>query len=321
MARPTDSTTVQRPDLGAIAFEYMLEASQRGFIGLDIFPIFESMEQSADYPVIPLEALLKMPDTSRSAKGNYNRGSWKFETDTFKCREHGIEEPVEDSEAKLYARFFDAEEIAVKRAVDIILRAQEGRIRTIAQNTSNFSNAAVTTEWDISATCTPRSDVFTAKEAMRTGAGVTPNVGACSKTVFNNLLLAAEVLEALKYTNPFEMGGEEQQAAQLAKYLGLDKLLVAGAQYDSSKQGQTAVLADLWDDEYFSLFRVSGGGTDLREPVVGRTFLWTDDSPSNTVVESYREEQTRSDIFRVRHNVDEEIIYVGAGYILTNITT
>jgi hypothetical protein len=38
-------------------------------------------------------------------------------------------------------------------------------------------------------------------------------------------------------------------------------------------------------------------------------------------VESYREEQTRSDIIRVRHDVDELVLYKDAGFLLGNITT
>lgn len=36
--------------------------------------------------------------------------------------------------------------------------------------------------------------------------------------------------------------------------------------------------------------------------------------------EQYREEQTRSDIYRVRQNTDECIQFTGAGYILTGVT-
>jgi hypothetical protein len=85
MARPTSATTVQRPDLGQVAYEYMLDASQRGFIGLDVLPIFEVPEQSADYPVIPIESLLKIPDTKRAPRGNYNRGDYEFEMGIYVC--------------------------------------------------------------------------------------------------------------------------------------------------------------------------------------------------------------------------------------------
>jgi hypothetical protein len=37
------------------------------------------------------------------------------------------------------------------------------------------------------------------------------------------------------------------------------------------------------------------------------------------VTESYREEQTRSDIYRVRQYTDEAFVFTGAGYLLSNI--
>lgn len=321
MPRPTSATTVQRPDLGAIAYEYMATASQRGFIGLSILPIFETPHQSADYPVIPVEALLKIKDTARAPRGKYNRGDWEFEMGTYSCKERGWEEPVDDSEANLYRRFFDAEEVATHRAVDILLRKQEQRIASAVFNVANITQtAAVAIEWSTAATATPRANVMTAKAAMRSSSGLEPNVGVCSKKVFDNLLVTAEVTAKFLYTNPIELGAYEAQARVIAQYLGLDRLFIGGAVYDSAKEGQAMSIADLWDDEYFGLFKVSSGGMDLREPCLGRTFLWTADSPQNLVSEQYRDDSIRSNIYRVRHNVDEAFVFTGAGYLLSNIT-
>lgn len=320
MPRPTSATTLQRPDLGALAYEYMLEASQRGFIGLELLPIFEVPEQSADYPVIPIEAILKVPVTKRAPDGSYPRSGWEFETGTYSCEEYGWEERIDDAEANLYARYFDAEEVAVKRAVDILLRQQEKRISAAMFNTSNFSNTAVSTEWSTAATCTPRADVNTGKQAMRAASGLMPNVLAMSLKVLENLLLTAEITDALKYTNPIELGGMEAQKRVLAQYFGVDRILVGNAIYDAGKKGKAMSITDLWDDEYLGLFKVSTGGKDLKEPIVGRSFLWESDSPQNLTTESYREEQTRSDVFRVRHNIDEAFVFTGAGYLLSNIT-
>lgn len=320
MPRPTSGTTIQRPDLGAIAFEYMLEASRRGFIGLEILPLFDVMEQSADYPFIPIEAMLKLQDTKRAARGNYNRSDYEFETKTYACKEHGWEEPVDDKEAELYRRFFDAEEIAVLRATDIILRNHEKRVADKVFNSSNITNgASVTNEWDDATNATPRSDVFGGRNALRLATGVVVDSMAISATVLNNLLLTAEVREALKYTNPLEMGSMEQQVAQLSQYFGLT-LLVGGAQYDSTAKGQSFTLAELWDDEYCLLFKMARS-MDLKDPALGRTFLWTADSPDILTTEQYREEQTRSNVYRARHNVDERLTAAGAGYLLENITS
>ena len=320
MPRPTSSTTIQRPDLGAIAYEYALAASERGFIGLELLPIFEVEEQSAEYPVIPIEAILKLQSTKRAPDGSYPRSAYEFETDNYSCQENGWEERIDDVEARLYRRFFDAEEVATQRSVDVILRGQEKRISSMLFNTSNLSYSAVSTEWSTAATCTPRSDVNTAKQAMRAASGLMPNVMAMSLKVFENLLIASEITGALQYTDPIQLGGLEAQKRALAMYFGVQKILVGGAIYDSSKKNIAMSIADIWDDEYCGLFAVSAGGRDLKEPCIGRTFLWIEDSPENLVTESYREEQTRADIVRVRQHTDEEFIFTGAGYLLTNIT-
>jgi len=322
MPRPTASTTLQRPDLGAIAYEYMLAASQRGFIGLQLLPIFGVSEQSADFPVIPIEALIKLPATARrTARGKYQRGDYEFETDTYSCIEHGWEEPVDETEAKLYRRFFNAEEIAVMRATDIILRLQEKRIADMLFNTSNITNtAAVTTEWSTAATCTPKADVKAAKQAMRAASGLEPDAIAMSKKVFENVLISDEIKDYMQYTNPHFLSTEEQQRQMLAKYLGVEDILIGNAIYDAAKKNKAFTITDIWDDEYVLLYKKAMNSQDLREPALGRTFLWEADTPNNIITESYREEQTRSDIYRVRQYTDEEIVFAGAGYLLSNIT-
>lgn len=321
MPRPTSATTIQRPDLGSIAFEYMLEASRMGFIGLQVMPIFEVPEQSADYPKIPIESLLKLPDTKRAAGGGYNRGDWEFETGTYSCEEHGWEEPVDDTEALLYRRFFDAEEIATMRAMDILLRSHEKRVASAVFNTANITGtAAVTTEWSTVATATPKADVKAGKDAMRAASGLEPNSLVISKKVFDNLLMSTEIKSYLQYTMPHLMSTFEQQKQLLARYLDVAQVLVGNAIYDSAAKNKAFTIADIWDDEYALLAVLSAGGPALKEPVLGRTFLWTADSPQVVVTESYREEQTRSNIIRVRQNVDEAFIFTGAGYLLSNIT-
>ena len=318
MPRPTSATTLQRPDLGTLAYEYLIDGPNRGFIGLDVMPIFEVPEQSADYPKIPIEALLKDKDTKRAPRGTYNRGDWEFETGTYKAEEYGWEEPVDDVEAALYRRYFDAEMIATEICVDTILRGHEKRV--IALLEANAYTSAVGVTWNTAATATPRANIETGREAMRAAFGIMPNALVMGYKVFRNALNTAEIKDALKYTNPIEMGSEEAQRRILSQYLGLD-VLVSSGQRDTKKKGQTFTLADLMDDEYVHLIRRSTGGDRLREPVFGRTFLWFADAPQTVVVESYREEERRSTIIRARQHVDEAIIFAGAAYKLSNITT
>ena len=320
MPRPTSATTLARPDLGAIAFEYAMEASQRGFIGQQIMPIFEVSEQSGEYPVIPIESLLKLQDTARAPRGNYNRSDYEFETGNYSCKENGWEELLDDVEASLYQRYFDGEEIAVKRAVDIILRVQENRYASKLFNSSNLTVGNVAIEWSTAATAIPRANVTAARQAMRAASGLEPNTGVCSIVVIDNLINTAEVKDAFKYTDPIEIGGREAQAKIIAQYFGLDRVLIGGAIKDTAKKGQDFSLSDIWDDEYFGLFKVTDNPMDLRDPSIGRTFLWTEDSPENLVIESYRDDPRRSEVFRARQNTDEAFVFTGAGYLMGNIT-
>jgi hypothetical protein len=319
MPRPSSGTTIQRADLSQLAWEYMSEASRTKFIGLQLLPLFPVTEQSADYPVIPIESILKLPDTRRAARGTYNRSDYNFETGTYSCDEYGWEELVDDKEKKLYQRFFAAEAAATERSVDHIMRSQELRISSMLFNTSNLANAAVAVAWSTPGTATPRVDVNGRITAMKAASGLVPNVGACSDEVFRNLVNTSEVKDALKYTNPVEMGGLEVQKQMMAQYFGLDRILVGNGIYDSAKKGQSFSITDIWDDDYFGLFKVADS-MSLKEPSIGRTFLWTEDSPSNLVVEQYREEQSRANIYRARNNVDEAFVFTGAGQLLTGCT-
>ena len=320
MPRPSSSTTIQRADLGALAYEYYMENDQ--FIGLDLLPVFEVGEKSSDYPVIPIEALMKMPKSlKRAPRGAYQRGDYEFETGTYTCEEYGWEEPIDEVEAALYRRFFDAESVATLRATKILLRDMEKRIADAVMNVSNITNtSAVTVEWSSAAGAKPKKDSDYAITTLYETTGVPVDTVAMSWKVFKNLMKTAEIKDYLQYTNPHMLSTREQQKEMLARYFDVERVLIGGAQYDSAGRGKAFSLSNIWSNEYVLFARVSDGGQDLKDPCLGRTFLWTEDSPEILVTEQYREEQIRSDVYRVRHNVDEAFVFTGAGFLLSNIT-
>jgi hypothetical protein len=317
---PSSGTTL-RQDLGTIAYAYILTASQKGFIGLELMPLFPTKLQSSYYPKFSLKQLLTLPETKVNIDGTYNRVGAEFDSATYSCIENGIEAPLSDKNAKLYQTYFDAEKFAIMRATDIILRNQEKRIVSILQGSGITNTSAVSTEWS-TITATPRTDVMAAVESLRAASGLVADAIAISWKVFYNLLKVTEVKDANRYgTTTLENASLDEQKAMIARHLTLKKVFVGNAIYNSANIGQTAIIADIWDDEYATLFKMSEtNGTDLEEPVVGRTFLWTEDSPSNIVTEVYREDKTRSSIYRVRHDTDERIVHEGAAYRLSNIT-
>jgi len=319
MPRPTSSTTISRPELGVLAMEYL--EKQAEFLGIQILPYFDVEERSAEYPLIPAEAMLNVPDTRRAPRGAYQRDDWEFENDTYDCVENGWEEPVDDVEAKLYARFFDAEEIATQRAMGIILRVQEKRVSDMLFNATNFTAHAITNEWDSNhyTDAAPITDVKAGRKAIHDACGIEPDTLIIGYGTFQHLGLINQIVDRLKYTNA-EVKRGDIPAALLATAFNVDRILVGKGRYNSAKKGQAAVLADIWDDEY-AMLCITNANRDLKKPCIGRTFRWTADCPDNVLVESYREEQTRSEIIRARQHTDEEILLTAAAYLLSNITT
>jgi hypothetical protein len=130
-----------------------------------------------------------------------------------------------------------------------------------------------------------------------------------------------QIISQIKYTFP---GADinKMTTQQLAQILGVPRVLVGGSVYDAAKKNKTASITDVWSNEYAGLVKISSGGADLMEPGLGRTFLWTEDSPTNAIVEQYREESVRSDIYRVRHHVDEALLksYDDTGTTVSNIS-
>jgi hypothetical protein len=333
MATPTSDTAVQRPDLGVLVQEYMESAEELGFVGLQVMPLFETQEQSANYPVIPKEVMLHMAKTGRAMRSKYNRSDWEWEEGYYSTKENGWEEAVDDRELKLYASKFDAEAVASRRASKIILRAQEQRIANLVFNATNFTAHGVTHEWDDTANAVPIDDVATGIEAVIKASGMKPNVLIIARTTWRNLKRNAQIIAQIKYTFP---GADinSMSTAQMAHILDIDQVLVAGAVYNSGNKGQDATVADLWSNEYAMLTKIAPGGSDLTEPCLGRTFLWTEDSPTNEVVESYRDEGVRGDVIRVRHDTHESLIKsiddsgtvksnisAAVSYLFSNITT
>jgi hypothetical protein len=319
--QPNATLTTLRPDLGGSVEEFDAAKDRLGFIGMDVLPVFETAVQAGTFGVIPLEDLLNTPTTDRAPGADYARGKGRFTEDSFACLEQGYEEPVDARQAKMYKNYFDAEMIAANRALDNVLRRQEIRAAAAIFNATTFAShtAAVTNEWDDFTNATPITDVRTANDAMYAATGLRPNALIINFNVFRNLKRVDEIIEALENTQnvlPGKMG-----IPQLQQAFELEHILVAGAGKNTSIDGQTAAIEQIWSDEYAMVAKIAETN-DISEPCLGRTFHWAEDGSNiGGTMESYGENSNRSTIIRARMDIDQKLIMVPAGYLLSNITT
>lgn len=325
MASPTTALTTLRPDLASF-LEYDLESDKLGYVASKVFPVVEVASQAGQFGIIPVEELLEQRNTKRAPGAGYARGNFNFTTSTYACEEHGAEEPVDDRQAKMYREYFDYELVATKRAFSSILRNAEQRVADAVFNTTTWTGASLTTsitdEWDDIANAIPITNVDAAVKKVYDNSGLWANALIVNQKVFRNLRRCSQVIDAIESNGAGDPSKQSDiTAEQLAQVFGLDFVIVAGASRNSAKEGQNATPAQIWSDEYAMICKIATSG-DMAEPCIGRMFHWSADGSSiGGTVETYRDEIVRANIVRVRHDVDELVLYAQAGHLLSNITT
>lgn len=297
-----------RPDLKAAVLEH--QGQEGDFIGTKIFPVFDTEKQSGTFPLVTRESIMRLSDTKRAPRSKYNRDGFEVSEGSFKCEENGHEQPLDDGERELYKDQFEADLVATMIGRNRVLMNQELRIKALVQNTATFTGSDLFTDVSSSAPwATAGSDVLltvrTYKKKVKANCGLNPNALIISENVRELLKGNTGIKDAIKYVK--ELTDEELNSA-LARLFGFKYVIVGGASYNSAKEGQTFVGSGIWLDTYATIAVIAENPRDLSQPGLGRTFNWVSDAADNVIVEQYREEKIRSDVFRVRQYTDEVLV-------------
>ncbi len=324
---PSPSSALQRPDLGATMEEFDVEAARKGFIADMIAPAVDVIETAANIGRIPIEALLANRDTARAPGSGYSRGDYKFEDFYYTTSEHGAEEVVDDKLRKVFARYFDTEVIAARRALDVVLRNREKRVAAMLFNATTWTGGSLTTaigdEWDDLGNAVPIDDIMAATEKVYVGIGANPNALILNSKVLRNLMNCDQIIDRIKFSGKDDPKNVSLSALAQLLFPGVPnaRIVVAGSPKNTANPGQTAAISRVWSDEYVMVAKIADS-MDPAEPAVARSFHYTPDgSELNGRVESYREESVRGDIVRVRHETGEKVMYTEAAHLLSNATT
>lgn len=324
-ATPSTTLSTLRPDLAAF-FEFDLEMQRRNYVATRVLPVVETGLQSDNPGKVPLESLLFAGDTKRTSGSGYNRGSYKFDKFSYATEENGWEEPIDNRDRERYRNLLDLEQISTARAMDVVLRNQEQRAADLVFNTTTWNGASLTTsitnEWDDAVNAVPITDVEAAVQKIYDGSGLWANALVINRKVFRNLRNCESIIERIQAAGAGDkVKASDITEAMLAACFDLEFILVAGSSKNTANEAAAASPSQIWSGEYAMVCKIATSN-DMREACIGRTFHWAEDGSSiGGTVEQYYEEQSRSDIYRVRHETDEVIMYKEAGHLLSNITT
>ena len=304
------STATANPVLTDMAVDFVMNTA--GFLAQTLFPLFMTAEQSAQYYKFDTENIISIPkDLRRAPGGDYKRWTMKISDDTYACKEFGLEQAVDDRERKKYTNAFNADTSAVRRTINGMLMAREHRVKALAISAS-VPSSSPTKKWN-EADADIFGDIDTVKEVIEKGCGMMPNVIVVSRIVFNVLKDHPSIIDRIKYTSNKSVTPEV-----LAALFDIDRMIIAGTIHNSAVEGQALNPAYLWGDSV--ILAHTETAQDLQAPSFGRTFVWTGETgPEGVLVETYRDDARRSDIHRVRHDIDEKLCGPSLGYHLSDV--
>lgn len=310
-----NTNATPRHDINAVVIQAAKSANQ--FIGLKVMPEFSVDAATGVYPKIRLAkgaVLKRSDDTKRAASGSYNEVTRTYESDTYDCVDRGLTERIDDALAKRVKRYFDAESVTAQMVLMDLMRGHETRVAATIQNPANFNstNSSVAyTEGNV-ATIDFQTDLANALERLQLK-GVEANTLVLTLKLWNRLRRCSRLQTFLYGNLP---SGQQRiiRPDDLKEPFGLKDIFIASASYDSAKRGQANTnLSTIWSDSYIWVGNVQSGA--LEQGGAGRTLVWTEDSDLFTT-ETFRDENRRSDIVRVRQFTAEKVIDETAGELI-----
>lgn len=307
----TGSTARPKPEIARALMEF--NPDDQLFIADAVAPKIPSRKKEGTMMFLKREDFTRLESTEVAPGAAYGRGHFRTSATTFNCIKYGQESAVTDEDREIYGDSFDAELVAGKRAYGAVLIDRESRVKDLIFNTTTWTGASLYTDnsgapWDAAASGAI-AQVQAAMEAVRTNCGYWPNALILNvvqlQNLTNNTGIIAKFPGAALIT--FNM---VQNALASIFHPALKKLIIAGGVYNSAKEGQDYSGADIWTDDYAMVAKVATSN-DPAEACVARTVTWSGlmGMPENLIeVSSYREDQSDSDVIKVRTYLDEIVV-------------
>lgn len=329
MSYPATSVTRQRPEFSMPFRQFAEMPDQFGHVGLKVLsPILVNL-QSDVYYMETLKQEYQQGELLRSPGGGYNRVAKQFEEVTYRTRELGLEYRLDDRMLNAFSNMPQAEASAAQWLWRLIARGIEKELTDKLQDTAVITQTSgVTTTWNTHASSVPISDITTAAKAIHASTGLIADTVVFSYKQLLNLVNSNQVVDRIKYWGGQDPNPRALYASleTLAAALNVQRVLVAGLMTDTADKGQAISLASEWDDDKVGVYVTAPSGAGISEACIGRTPTWAGDGAGigtgedpQIMIESYREEQTRSEIYRSRAELDTDsaLVLPTAGYILT----
>ena len=308
MPQPTGSDVHIDQPLTNISIAYIQRAEN--YVATKIFPTVRVQKKTDKYftfdknDFLRDEAKLRAPATESEGSG------YGVSNASYSCDVYAFHKDVDDQTAANTDAPLDPEGDAARFVAQRMLTRLERKFMTDFFATSIWATDATPgTLWN-DALSDPIGDMDTAKEAILGVTGYDPNTLLLGYQVFRQLKNHPDIVDRIKYTT-----SDVVTEALLAKYFGVDRVLVSRAVYASNNEGETAAYA--FAGGKHALLAYVAPSPSLLTPSAGYTFIWDNVSDGqNNVIGTVRIPIPEKRVVRVESQMafDNKPVSTDLGY-------
>lgn len=256
---------------------------------------------------------LRIETTITTGKNKYPRvDTRQYSTQTYNITTHGLSDIITERDLVNVEQPFDAEvDTTDELTTKLWLGKEKGLADTltdIAVLTQNVTLSG-TDQYNDYANSTPIADFTTARSVVRAAVGAIPDTAIMSWEVWDVLRYHPDFLVTLGY-NQARVGG--LSVDEVASVLGVKRLLIGMAVYESAVEGQTSSIAAVWGKDI--IFSVSPTAAAKRQISLGYRFQQF--GPPRRVFKNAITNPPNSTEILVDDSYEQLISTANAGYLI-----
>jgi len=264
---------------------------------------------------------LRIVDTVTKGNGQKNVVTYKLDRNKqYEVTDHDLENELTAGDAEKYGGWDAAKKTTNYMLGFQLMLSEESAVSTFLTTNTNYAGANTVAlaggdQWNIK-TSEVLSKVKVAKDRVATTTGQEANTIILGRDVFSALQFHPEIYSTLGFANkgPFGLLSTEQMAVAL----GVDRVLVGRAIYNSAKEAQTAVASTIWGKNAIVAY-VAMDGTEMFDPGLGGRVVCPAQMQEMAVGSYIPEgkEANKVQMLKQTRAYDNVIVNINAAYLIT----
>ena len=211
---------------------------------------------------------LRIENTIMGGRGEARRiETRKRTTDQFVIERHGLEGVVTEDDRNNEEKPFDAERDETIGLSTLLWLAKEKTLADALTDTATLTQnvtLAGASQFNDFANSDPIGRFKTARETIWDSVGIEPDTAVMNWKTFNTLAFHPGILDALGFTA--NRAGQLNEL-ELAKAMGVKRLLIGRAQFNSATEGQSDARGNVWGKDI--VYCVAPQRTEIYQTSIG----------------------------------------------------